>query len=86
MTTVVWGIVYSGDFLLRLLLVFTLPVAAVLVVGPLLTGGLIGGSLLWTFAYLRRTRQRLQTTQTTAVYAGEEALPDSGEQPAPASL
>ncbi len=62
-TTVVWGIVYSGDFLLRLLLVFTLPVAAVLAVGPILTGGLIGGTLLWTFAYLRRARQRVQTMQ-----------------------
>ena len=81
-TTIVWGIVYSSDFLLRLLLVSTLPVAAVLAFGPILTGVLIGLSLLWTFAYLRRARQRLQTTQTTAVYAGEEALPDSGERPA----
>ncbi len=74
-TTVVWGIVYSGDFLLRLLLVFTLPVAAVLVVGPLFTGGLIGGSLLWSFAYLRRARQRVRTMLIPAVPTGEEALP-----------
>jgi len=84
-TTIVWGIVYSSDFLLRLLLVSTLPVAAVLAFGPILTGGMIGLSLLWTFAYLRRARQRLQTTQTTPVYATEEALPDSGEWPATAS-
>jgi hypothetical protein len=81
-TTVVWGIVYSGDFLLRLLLVLTLPIAVVLVVGPILTGSLIGVSLLWTFAYLRRARQRVQTMQTTPLHAGEEALPESGTRPA----
>jgi len=71
--------------ILSLLLVFTLPVAAVLAVGPILTGGLIGGSLLWTFAYLRRARQRLQTMQTPPVQAGEEALSESGTRPATAS-
>ena len=84
-TTVVWGIVYSSDFLLHLLLVSTLPVAAVLAVGPILTGGLIGLSMLWTFAYLRRARQRVQTMQTTPVHAGEEAIPDSGKRPATVS-
>ena len=83
-TTVVWGIVYSSDFLLRLLLVFTLPVAAVLAVGPIITGSLIGGTLLWTFAYLRRARQRVQMMQTPPLQAGEEALPESGTRPATA--
>ena len=85
LTTIVWGIVYSSDFLLRLLLVSTLPVALVLAFGPILTGGLIGLSLLWTFAYLRRAHQRLQTTQTAGLSAGEEALPGIGERPATAS-
>lgn len=84
-TTVVWGIVYSGDFLLRLLLVLTLPVAAVLTFGPILTGGLIGGTLLWTFAYLRRARQRVQMMQTPPSQSGEEALPESGSRPTLAS-
>lgn len=84
--TVVWGIVYSGGFLPRLLLVFILPVAAVLAVVPIITGSLIGGTLLWTFAHLRRARQRLQTMQTLPVQAGEEALSESGKWPATAPL
>jgi hypothetical protein len=70
---------------LHLLLVFILPVAAVLAVGPILTGSLIGGTLLWTFAYLHRARQRVQTMQTPPLQAGEEALPESGTRPATAS-
>ena len=69
---------------LHLFLVFLLPVAAVLAVGPIITGGLIGGTLLWTFAYLRRARQRVQTMQTPPVPAGEEALSESGTRPATA--
>jgi hypothetical protein len=80
-TTVVWAIVYSSDFLLRLLLVATLPVAAVLVVGPLLTGSLIGVTLLWTFAYLRRARKYLETPQTPSITASDKALPASTTLP-----
>jgi hypothetical protein len=61
--TIVWGFIYSSDFLLRLLLIYTLPIATVIVVGPLLTGVLIGGSILWTFAYLRRARQHVRAVQ-----------------------
>ncbi len=81
-TTVVWGLVYISDFLLRLLMVLTLPIAAVLAVGPILTGSLIGLSLLWTFAYLRRARQRVHTMPGSPVHGGEEALPESSTQPA----
>jgi hypothetical protein len=70
--------------ILSLLLVFILPVAAVLAVGPIITGSLIGGTLLWTFAYLRRARQRIQTMQTPPLPAGEEALSESGTRPATA--
>jgi hypothetical protein len=61
--TIVWGSVYCGDFLLRVLLVFTLPTAVVLAVGPIVTSALIGVCMLWTFAYLRTVRQRVQATQ-----------------------
>lgn len=64
--TIVWGCVYCSDFLLRVLLVFTLPTALVLAVGPVVTSGLIGVCMLWTFAYLRKTRQRVQATQVDA--------------------
>lgn len=64
--TIVWGVIYACDFLLRLLLVYTLPLATVVAVGPLLTGVLIGGSILWTFAYLRRARQHVRAMQPDA--------------------
>ncbi len=64
--TIVWGSVYCSDFLLRVLLVFTLPTVVVLAVGPIVTSGLIGICMLWTFAYLRKARQRVQATQMDA--------------------
>jgi hypothetical protein len=80
--TVVWGIVYCGDFLLRLLLVLTLPVAAVLAIGPVVTGGVIGGAFLWTFAFLRRARQRVRTMQTDSDSKDEKAPSSDDRQPA----
>jgi hypothetical protein len=73
--TVVWGIVYTGDFLAHLFLVLTLPVAAVLAIGPILTNGLIGVSILWTLAYLRRRRRDVRTLR-----ADEEALSTTNKQ------
>ena len=64
--TIVWGAVYCSDFLLRVLLVFTLPTAVVVAVGPIVTSALIGVTMLWTFAYLRKARQRVQATQVGA--------------------
>ena len=61
--TIVWGGVYSGEFLLHLVLVATLPLSAVVATGPLLTGGLIGATLLWTIAYVRRARQQVRDMQ-----------------------
>ena len=80
--TVVWGVVYSGDFLLHLLLVSTLPLAAVVATGPLLTGGLIGVALLWTFAYLRKARQRVQAMQLNATHEAGKAPSDGDRQSA----
>lgn len=77
--TVVWGAVYSGEFLLHLLLVATLPLAAVVAIGPLLTGGLIGAALLWTFAYVRRARQQVRAMQPTPPREAE-ASPSGGDR------
>src|SRR5947209_4691319 len=84
-TTVVWGIVYCGDFLLRLLLVLTLPVTVALTIGPVFTGGLIEGPVLWTFAFLRRARQRVRTMQADSASAAGKAPSGDGRQPATVS-
>jgi len=56
--TVVWGVASLGEFLVRVALVYTLPAAAVLVVSPIVLGGLMIATIAWTFAYIRRMRAR----------------------------
>ena len=56
--TVVWGVASLGEFLVRIGLVYTLPAAVVLVVSPIIMGGLLIATIVWTFAYIRRMRAR----------------------------
>ena len=56
--TVVWGVASLVEFLVRVALVYTFPPAAVLVVSPIILGGLLIATIVWTFAYLRRMRAR----------------------------
>ena len=54
--TAVWGVASLVEFLVRVALVYTFPPAAVLVVSPIILGGLLIATIVWTFAYLRRMR------------------------------
>lgn len=56
--TVVWGATSVGEFLFRVALVYTMPAAVVLVVSPIVLGGLVIATIVWTFAYIRRMRAR----------------------------
>jgi hypothetical protein len=56
--TLVWGCVYSGEFALRVLMVYTLPTVVVLSVSPFIFAGATFGTIAWTFAYVRRVRRR----------------------------
>jgi len=56
--TVVWGVTSMGEFLLRVAMVYTMPAALVLVVSPIVLGGLLIATIVWTFAYLQRMRAR----------------------------
>ena len=56
--TTVWASAFIGEFLLRVVLVYTLPTEVVLVVSPILLGGITVGTMVWTMAYVRRARQR----------------------------
>lgn len=73
--TVVWGTVYCSDLLLRVLLVFTLPTAVVVAIGPIVTSALIGVTMLWTFAYLRRVRQRVLGDATSVARGNPAEVP-----------
>ncbi len=56
--TVVWGATSLGEFLIRVGLVYTMPAAVVLVISPIILGGLVIATIAWTFAYVRRVRAR----------------------------
>jgi len=56
--TVVWGVASLLEFLVRVALVYTLSPAAVLVVSPIILGGPLIATIVWTFAYIRRMRAR----------------------------
>ncbi|MEO8953439.1 MAG: VC0807 family protein [Ktedonobacteraceae bacterium] len=56
--TVVWGVSYAGEFILRVILVYTLPTAVVLAVSPIILGGITILTIVWTFAYARRAAAR----------------------------
>jgi hypothetical protein len=57
--TIVWGTVYVGELIVRVVLIYTLPAQLVLVFSPLLIGGLTVFTIIWTFGYVRRIRMRV---------------------------
>jgi hypothetical protein len=57
--TLLWGVVFVGELALRVVLVFTLPAAAVLVVSPLILGVLTVFAIVWSLAYAARMRRRV---------------------------
>ena len=56
--TIVWGSVYLGEFAIRLVLVYTVSAAIVLIVSPILLGGFTLLTLIWTFRYVHTLRER----------------------------
>jgi hypothetical protein len=55
--TAVWSVAWLGEFGLRVLMVFTLSVAQVLAIGPVVFNGITFGLMAWTFAYVRRQQR-----------------------------
>lgn len=55
--TAVWGIVYLGEFAIRVAMIWLLPVAWVLVISPVLLGSLTLATIVWTFRRARRARE-----------------------------
>jgi hypothetical protein len=58
--TAVWGVTMTLDFLLRITLVYTLPVAAVLIVSPIASGAILVGTIFWTFTYIRYANRKVR--------------------------
>lgn len=61
LVTATWGLVYVGEFVLRIALVYNLPAPVVLAISPFSTGLVTVGTILWTFWYAYRVRNRIDT-------------------------
>jgi hypothetical protein len=59
LVTVVWGVVYAGEFVIRVFLVYRLSASAVLVLTPFMTGTATVLTVMWTFWYAFRVRARI---------------------------
>jgi hypothetical protein len=56
--TAVWGGVFVGELILRVVLIYHVSAAAVLIVSPALLGTLTIAAMIWAFRYGRRVRLR----------------------------
>lgn len=56
--TVVWGVAYTGEFLLRVVMASTLPIPLVVALSPVIFAAITVATILWTYAYARWARQR----------------------------
>jgi hypothetical protein len=66
--TVVWGLAFVGDLLIRILLIVYLPASLVLIISPIVLGAIIVTVMTWAFAYGGRVRAR-----TTKRFEEQEA-------------
>jgi hypothetical protein len=58
--TIVWGLAYIADFIVRIILIDLLPSAWVLAVSPILIGATTIAVLLWTRQTVRRLRTNIE--------------------------
>jgi hypothetical protein len=56
--TIFWGLIYVVEFPIRLVLVYTLPIAQFLAISPIIFYGITIAAIAFTLAYGRRVRQR----------------------------
>ena len=56
--TTVWGLVYVAEFVIRVILVYTLSAAVVVAVSPLILGLATIFTIIWTFRYAYKLRER----------------------------
>jgi hypothetical protein len=68
--TTVWGLVFLGELILRIILIYQLPAAVVLVVSPILIGVLTIGTMVWAFRYGHQVRLRAVARLNNAEAAG----------------
>jgi hypothetical protein len=60
LTSAVWGLALVGDFGVRVAMIYSLPAAVVLAVGPVANNVITMGAMLWTVWYATRAVRRLR--------------------------
>jgi hypothetical protein len=58
LVTLVWGLVYAGEFLVRIIMVYSLSVAVVLFISPFISGFATIFTIIWTFRYAKKMSER----------------------------
>ncbi len=61
--TVVWGLTYLGEFVLRIILVYSMPIPQFLALSPFIFYGITIAVIAFTFAYSNRARRRGEARQ-----------------------
>jgi len=56
--TTVWGCVFLGELILRIILIYHVPASTVLIISPILIGTLTIVTTIWAFSYGHRVRLR----------------------------
>jgi hypothetical protein len=71
--TIVWGIGYVGEFLLRVVMVQMLSIPEMMAVGPLVFNGITIGLIAWTVAFTRHRRKLGEKADAEAAAAAAMA-------------
>jgi hypothetical protein len=67
--TLVWGVAYVGEFVLRVVMVYRLSINQVLAISPIVFNSITIGVVLWTFTYARNARRRGEEMRRQALEA-----------------
>ncbi len=73
LSTLVWGLGFVLEAVVRIFLVFTLPIAQFLLISPFVFYGILGGIMLWTVLYSRAGQRRMEAAMPEHLKA-----PDAG--------
>jgi hypothetical protein len=69
--TLTWGLTYVGEFILRVILVYNMPIAQFLAVSPFIFYGITFAIIAFTFAYSNRARRQGEERRKQAALAAE---------------
>lgn len=73
--TLVWGLAFIAEAVLRIVLVYTLSHSQTVTVNSILPYAVTGGLIFWTISYSKRARAKAQTAQATQAATAQSAAP-----------